>query len=113
MIAAILAAASILGDRPLSADDPSHQALVVTSLGAVVVRFDPDGFVQARGCDGRLRPVGALRDRPPAIRIERDGSVPGLVFHPQVEALDRTLFQRIMLAVGQSDWTTVAGSCLP
>jgi hypothetical protein len=113
MIAAVLAAASILGAHGLSTTDPDHQALVVRSLGAVVVRFDADGYVQARGCDGRLRPIGTFAEQPPQIRIEKDGSVPGLVYHPNVEAVDRTLFERIMLAVGQSDWTTVAGSCLP
>jgi hypothetical protein len=113
MLAAIFAAVTLAGPQPLMIDNPPQQSLVVRSLGAVIVRFDPDGFVQARGCDGRLRPVGALKDPPPKIRIENDGSIPGFVFHPQVEALDRDVFQRMMSAVGRSDWTGVAGSCLP
>jgi hypothetical protein len=113
MIAAILAAASLSGLQSPVVDDPDRRSLVVRSLGAVIVRFDPDGFVQARGCDGRLRPVGALKDPPPKIRIANDGSISGFVFHPEVEALDRDVFLRMMSAVGRSDWTGVAGSCLP
>jgi hypothetical protein len=113
MIAAILAAAALSGGQPLTIDNPDRQSLVVRSLGAVIVRFDPDGFVQARGCDGRLRPVGALKNPAPQIRIENDGSIAGFVYHPEVEALDRDVFQRMMSAVGRSDWTAVAGSCLP
>jgi len=113
MLAALLAAATLTGGRTIAIDNPSRQSLVVRSLDAVIVRFDPDGFVQARGCNGRLRPVGALKDQPPQIRIGADGTIAGFAFHPDVEALDRDVFQRIMVAVGRGDWTAVAGSCLP
>jgi hypothetical protein len=113
MIAALLAAATLTGGQTIAIDNPNRQSLVVRSLGAVIVRFDPDGFVQARGCNGRLRPVGAVKDQAAQIRIGTDGSIAGFVFHPEVEAVDRDVFQRIMVAVGRADWTAVAGSCLP
>ncbi|THD78219.1 MAG: hypothetical protein E7812_11605 [Phenylobacterium sp.] len=113
MIAAVLLAGSILGSHPLSMDDPQRRTLLVRSEGVVLVRFDADGFVQARGCDGRLRPVGSISERPVAIRITHDGALTGLVYDPDLEPTQRYAFERMMLAVGLSDWRALASTCLP
>jgi hypothetical protein len=113
MIAAVLLVGSILGSHPLSMDDPGRRTLLVRSEGVVLVRFDADGFVQARGCDGRLRPVGSIAERPVAIRIGHDGALSGLVYDPQLGADQRYAFEKMMQAFGVSDWRALASTCLP
>ena len=113
MLLAALAAASIVGARPVSISDPQRQALVVRAEGSVIVRFDGDGFVQARACDGRLRPVGAVSDLPVRLRIGKAGAIEGLVYDPDLTAEQRAVFEHIMLSVGYSDWPQLADSCLP
>lgn len=113
MIAALLAAGSVAGLANPSLPDPQREALVVHSLGAVVLRIDPDGFVQARGCDGALHPVGNVRAAPQRIRIRRDGSVAGFAFAPDVDPAERQTFQGMMRALGYSDWNALSRACLP
>jgi len=117
MIAIILAAASILGARPLNAADPARQAMVIQSQGHVIVRLDASGYVQARGCDGRMRHVGDITPeeagKPVRLHIANDGLLDGLVWDGRLKAEEREAFRKIMLAVGWSDWARLKGACLP
>lgn len=113
MIASLLAAATVLATGTPAHPELAPQALVVHSRGQVVLRIDPDGFVQARGCDGRLQPVGNLSTAPRRIRIGDDGSVAGLAFGPDIKPAQRASFQRMMMALGYSDWATLGRACLP
>jgi hypothetical protein len=113
MIAALLAAASILGDHSLSMADPARQALVVQSLGRAVLRLDASGLVQARACDGRMRRVGTLPGQPVAIHIEADGALTGLTWSPEVTAEQRAVFKDMVRAWGMSDRRILQETCLP
>jgi hypothetical protein len=113
MIAAILAAASILGGHPLSTVDPARQALVVQSLGRVVLRLDASGLVQARACDGRMRRVGILPGQPVAIHIEPDGALTGLSWSADLTAEQRVVFKDMVRAWGMSDRPALKQACLP
>jgi hypothetical protein len=113
MIAAALAAASVLGARGLSMNDPARQALVVQSLGRPILRLDAAGLVQARGCDGRMRHVGLLPGQPVMIRIENDGALTGLSWDPAITAEQRAAFQQMVRAWGMSDRRGLAELCLP
>ena len=117
MIAIILAAASILGARPLNAADPARQAMIIQSQGHVIVRLDASGYVQARGCDGKMRHVGDIATeeagKPVRLHISNDGLLDGLVWDGRLKAEEREAFRKIMLAVGWSDWGQLKGACLP
>ena len=113
MILAILAAASILGDRPLNLANPARQALVVHALGDVVVRIDGSGYVQARGCDGKLRHVGDLGPEALKLHISNEGVLAGFVWDPATTPEQRSAFQAIMQQVGYSNWPALRQSCLP
>jgi hypothetical protein len=113
MIAAALAAASILGAHPLSMDDPARQALVVRSLGRPVLRLDASGVVQARACDGRMRQVGVLSGQPVTIHIENDGALMGLAWDPALTPEQRAAFREMVRAWGLSDRRSLAETCLP
>lgn len=113
MIAAFLSAAALLAAGAPPQPGAAQQALVIHSLGQVVIRIDPDGFVQARSCDGRLQPVGNLASPPRRIRIGHDGSVSGFAFSPRINPAQRASFQRMMLAFGYSDWRALSRACLP
>ncbi|MDB5474737.1 MAG: hypothetical protein JWP49_248 [Phenylobacterium sp.] len=113
MIAAALAAASILGTHPLSIDDPARQALVVQSLGRAVLRLDAAGLVQARACDGRMRHVGLLLGQPVTIHIESDGALTGLSWNADVTPEQRVVFREMVRAWGLSDRRSLAELCLP
>lgn len=114
MFLAALAAASILGDNPLSTVNPGRQALIFQSLGQVVVRLDASGYVQARGCDGRLRHIGDLPVQPQLkIHITNDGELDAFAWDPALTVDQRRAFLRIMRAVGYSDWRALQGACVP
>jgi hypothetical protein len=113
MFLAILAAASILGDRPLSMANPARQALVVHSLGQVVVRIDASGIVRARGCDGRLRHVGDLGGESLKLHISNDGLLAGFTWDPATTSEQRAAFQKMMQAVGYSSGPELKRACLP
>jgi hypothetical protein len=113
MIVAILAAASILGDRPLSMANPARQALVVHSLGEVVVRIDASGYVRARGCDGQLRHVGDIGGEALRLHINNEGMLTGFVWDPATTPEQRATFQKMMQAVGYSNWPDLQRACLP
>lgn len=109
---AILAAASILGARPLTPDNPARHSLVVQSHGALIFRLDADGLVRARACEGELRRVGFLSD-PRRVHISNDGSLEGLVWDAGVGPEQREAFRAMMRAFGYSDHLTLARACLP
>ena len=113
MIATVLAVATILGSSPLSATDPGRPALMFRSYGAVVVRLDAAGFVQARACDGRMRQVGVIPAQPVKVHISDDGALTGLVWDPTLTPVQRAAFTRMMLAIGYSDWKVLERACLP
>lgn len=113
MLAAILAAAAILGDRPLSMANPARQALVVHSLGDVVVRIDASGYVQARGCDGKLRHVGEIGGEALKLHISNDGLLGGFTWDPATTPEQRASFQKMMQAMGYSNWPELKRACLP
>jgi hypothetical protein len=111
MIIAALAVASILGARPLSATDPARQALVVQSAGQAVFRLDAAGYVQARGCNGRMLHVGDLAG--PQVHIENDGTLTGLAWDASRTPDQRASFRLMMRAFGLSDQRTLRDACLP
>lgn len=117
MILSILAAASILGGRPLNAADPTRQALIFQSQGQAIVRVDAAGYIQARGCDGKMRHVGDITPdgagKPVRLHIGNDGLLDGLVWDGRLNPEAREAFRKIMLAVGWSDWNKLKGACLP
>ena len=113
MITAALAAASILGAHPLSANDPARQALVVHSGGEAVFRMDAAGFVQARACNGRMLHVGNLPGPGAPIHIENDGTLTGLIWDARLTDDQRASFRLMMRAFGMSDRRTLQDVCLP
>jgi hypothetical protein len=114
MLLAALAAASILGGNSLSTVNPGRQALIFQSLGQVVVRLDASGYVQARGCDGKLRHMGDLPVQPQLkVHITNDGELDGLVWDASTSVEQRRAFLRIMRAVGYSDWRALQTACVP
>jgi hypothetical protein len=112
MILAILAAASILGDRPLNLANPARQSLVVHALGDVVVRIDASGYVKARGCDGKLRQMGVLGGESLKLHISNDGALAGFAWDPAVTPEQRADFQKIMQSVGYSNWPALQHACV-
>jgi hypothetical protein len=113
MITAVLAAASILGAHPLSPTDPGRQSLVFQSAGQAVFRMDAAGYVQARGCDGRMLHVGNLPGAQAPIHIENDGALTGLVWDAAVTPEQKAGFRLMMQAFGMSDRRTLRDACLP
>lgn len=109
---AILAAASILGARPLAPDNPARHSLVVQQQGEVILRLDVDGLVQARGCNGELRRVGMLSD-PRRLHVFNDGSLDGLVWDAGLNERQQEAFRAMMRAFGYSDHQTLAKTCVP
>lgn len=109
---AILAAASMLGARPLAPDNPARHSLVVQQQGAVILRLDADGLVQARGCHGELRRVGVLSD-PRRLHVFNDGSLEGLVWGDGLNARQQDAFRAMMRAFGYSDHQALAKTCVP
>lgn len=109
---AILAAASILGARPLDLHDPARRAMTVHNQGVVLIRLDADGLVRARGCDGELRHVGDLSD-PRRLHIQNDGTLDGLVWDARLDPAQRETFRAMMRAFGYSDHKALAAMCLP